>query len=509
MSPKRPSTRLICPLISPTIHQMRAEMATAASLGAEMLELRLDYLQDVPTAENLHALLDDTPLEVIVTCRPERQGGKFRGDETQRLAILEASAQYEPAYIDIEMDVPADRAPRTRTIRSHHDLAGWPRDIDAIAAELEQTDAAVTKLAFAAQGPQDALRALDLLRSASKPRIALAMGEAGLVSRILAKKLGAFGTFAALSGGAESAPGQPTLEEMKNLYRWDDIGPDTQVYGVIGCPVAHSLSPAIHNAAFAAVGIDAVYLPLLVPDGPEHFAAFMDALRERPWLDWRGLSVTIPHKQNALAYIGAENCDELAARIGAVNTITIDPTGRVRGDNTDYSAAIDALCSAMGIERNGLAGVRVAVLGAGGVARAIVAGLRHCGAAVTIYNRTLSRAEDIARQFDCQAAPLHEAQSANARVLINCTSLGMWPNVETSPVERIPPGIEVVFDTIYNPLRTRLLSQAQRAGCVCVDGLEMFVNQAASQFEIWTGRTAPRDVMRRIVTQRLADAAEG
>ena len=184
-------------------------------------------------------------------------------------------------------------------------MVGCPDDLTSVARRLEGSPAEVSKIAFVAAGPADALAALELLRVCRKPMTALAMGEAGAASRLLARKFGAFGTFASLHAGAESAPGQFALAEMRELFRWDSLSPTTSVYGVIGCPVAHSLSPAIHNAAFAAAGLDAVYVPLLVQAGEANFRRFLDALTARPWLDWRGLSVTIPHKENALAYVGA------------------------------------------------------------------------------------------------------------------------------------------------------------------------------------------------------------
>ena len=330
------------------------------------------------------------------------------------------------------------------------------------------------------------------------------MGPAGLASRVLAGKVGSFGTFAALSADSASAPGQPTLEEFRRLYRWADVSGGSAVYGVVGCPVAHSMSPAIHNAAFAAAGIDAVYLPLHLEPGPGHFDRFIDAVLARPRLDWRGLSVTIPHKENALAYVGPQRCDELAVRIGAVNTITFLPDGSLRGDNTDYAAAVDALCAGMGIGRADLAGRRAAVAGAGGVARAVVAALVRYGADVCVYNRTVSRAARLAEDFGCRAAGLDDLPATDAEILVNCTSVGMHPNVDDCLLERIPTSVRVVFDTVYNPPETLLLRRARRAGCACASGVEMFVNQAVLQFEKWTGRPAPRSVMRGVVLERLA-----
>jgi len=499
-------TRLICPLTSADAGAMRRDMLAAAQRGADTVECRLDYLDPPADREQLQRLLQNPPAEIIATNRPVREGGRFRGDEKQRLNLLHEAARCGPGWVDVEREVLGEDAWDAPVILSHHDFAKCPGDLEAIAASLDRSPAAVNKIAFAAAGPEDALRAFDILRASRKPMIALAMGEAGVMSRILAAKFGAFGTFAALTAGAGSAPGQPTLDELKNLYRWEHIGPATGVYGVIGCPVAHSMSPAIHNAAFAAAGLDAVYVPLLIQPGAENFNRFMDALLARPWMDWRGLSVTIPHKENALAYVGADRCEPLARTIGAVNTITIGPDGGLQGHNTDYAAAVDALTCAMGISREQLSGRRVAILGAGGAARAIVAALRHYHAEVTIYNRTLSRAEGLAAEFGARAEPLGAAKDLDAEIVINCTPIGMHPKMDASPLERIPSCAKVVFDTIYNPIETRLLRLAADAGARTVSGLEMFTNQAVAQFEIWTDRPAPREVMRQVVIDRLRAA---
>ena len=497
-------TRLICSLTCETLADMRKAMFAARDAGADAVECRLDYLREPPSATDLAHLLDEAPLEVIVTNRPVDQGGRFSGDQDDRTATLAAAAEAGADFVDVEMSVdPADR-PEAPTILSHHDFDRVPPDLDAIAARMDAAPAAVNKIAFASAGPEDAFRAFDVIRACRKPTIALAMGEAGLASRILAGKFGAFGTFASLQRGAESAPGQPALDAFGGLYRWRDVGADTALCGVIGCPVGHSMSPAIHNAAFTAADVDAVYVPLLIAPGADNFNRFMDALLARPWLGWRGLSVTIPHKEHALAYVGEANCDPLAVRIGAVNTITVAPDGSLRGDNTDYAAAVDALCDCMGIVRADLAGRRVAVLGAGGAARAIVAALVHYGAEVTVYNRTVSRGEQLAAEFPCRAAGRDALASLDAEIVINCTPIGMHPHVEASPLESIPPSVKVVFDTIYNPIETRLLAAARDACARTVSGLDMFVNQAVAQFEIWYPETpAPRDVMRQIVADRL------
>jgi len=506
-------TRIICSLTATSATEMRRDMFAAAAAGADAVELRLDYLQIPPARQEIADLLAGAPVETIVTCRPTAEGGKFRGPESDRLAILANAVRLGADWVDVEAAVTPHYWPASvgRVILSLHDFKRCPPDLDDIAARLDGSEAAVNKIAFAAAEPRDALRAFDVLRNCRKPTLVLAMGQAGLVSRILGGKFGAFGTFAALAHGKESAPGQPTIRELTDLYRVKSLTPASAVYGVIGCPIAHSMSPAIHNAAFAAAGMDACYVPLLIEPGPDDFRRFMDALLARTWMDCRGLSVTIPHKEHALRYVGADNCDSLAVRIGAVNTITIAPDGSLAGDNTDYAGAIDSLVAGMAIAREDLAGRRAAVLGAGGVARAIVAALMHYGCELTVYNRTVKRGRQLAEEFGAAFDGLDNLDRLDAEIVINCTSIGMYPDVDCSPLAplvKIPPCVKAVFDTIYNPVETRLIRQARAAGCAAITGLDMFVNQAVAQFERWTAKPAPRQVMREVVARKLGACNE-
>ena len=500
------TTHLICPLTATTPESMVAAMGQAVAAGATAVEYRLDFLADTPTGADLTRMLTDVPVPTIVTYRPARQGGRYDGDEAARLALLARASELGATWIDVEDDVPLADRPAGATIMSYHNFDSLPADVADRARAIAAQPAAINKLACNVQRPAEAMAMLDLIDATTKPTIALAMGEAGVLTRILAHRCGATGTFGALSAETGSAPGQPTLDEFTRLYRFNRLSAQAEVYGVVGCPVGHSMSPAIHNAAFDALACDAVYLPLLVEPGEASFSRLMDAMTARPQLGFRGLSVTIPHKENALAWVGADCCDELSASIGAINTITLSPDGTVSGTNTDYAAAIDALCSAMDIERAGLAHYRVAVIGAGGEARAIVAALNHYGCAPTIYNRTLSRAQTLADRFGGVALPLDEADSLNAQIVINCTPIGMHPEVDACPLSAIPPMVQVVFDTIYNPLETQLLAMARRAGLKTVSGIEMFVNQAVAQFELWTHRDAPRNVMRTVVLERLGQS---
>jgi shikimate dehydrogenase len=263
------------------------------------------------------------------------------------------------------------------------------------------------------------------------------------------------------------------------------INGSTELYGIIGKPVSHSLSPAMHNGGFAALGLNKAYLPFEVED----VAGAMVGLRA---LSIRGVSVTIPHKQAVIPYL--DEIEPVAARIGAVNTLVVERR-RIKGYNTDWLGANRALA-----EKMELAGRRVLILGAGGSARAIGFGLLEAGAEVVLASRTPEKGEALARELDCRWLPLSEAGSFSAAALVNATSVGMAPQAEQSPIAReVLHGFEVVMDIVYAPLETRLLREARAAGCQVVDGLAMLLYQGAAQFELWTGRTAPLAVMREIL----------
>jgi 3-dehydroquinate dehydratase/shikimate dehydrogenase len=331
------------------------------------------------------------------------------------------------------------------------------------------------------------------------------MGAAGLITRIIAKKLNSFVTFASIDDKSTTAPGQMTIEQLKTIYRWDSIDSNTRLYGVIGAPVAHSAGPAVHNDCFTDIGENKLYLPLFVEGGKEEFDYFLRHILVRSWLGFRGLSVTIPHKENALNFVEENRgfIEPLAEKIGAVNTIIIGADGSLRAYNTDYMAALDAITSTLGSNAH-LKNLPVAVIGAGGVARAIVAGLSNAGAKITIYNRTVERGEKLAAEFNCDFAGLDDLQSLDAKLLINCTSVGMHPNIDETliPQEYLKKNI-VVFDTVYNPPQTLLLKQAEEKKAKTIDGLSMFINQAAAQFKLFTGKSADTKLMRKTILNYL------
>lgn len=492
---------MICvPIVAPSQERMEREIQFATPL-ADILELRMDY---APEAD-LAALIEKRRKPVIVTCRPEREGGQFKGEESARLAVLQRAIDLGADYVDVELDSVAKlrRGSRTRMIVSRHDFQRVPENLPELHRELVAAGADVAKIACMATSILDNLRIFRLLQSTKHPTIALCMGEAGTISRILGRKYGVFLTFGSVARGKESAPGQVGAAQLRDMYRYKQIGRATAVYGVIANPVGHSMSPAIHNAAFAALNMDAVYLPLKVECDP---AEFVRAFRE---LGVLGYSVTIPHKEGVMAAL--DELSPLAKRIGAVNTI-VYRKAKLHGTNTDVPAAIGALEEAVAggkkavaeMERSPLAGRRVLLLGAGGAARAVAHGLIEKGADVTVSNRTHDRAVALAGEVGCRALEVSALASAAVDVVVNTTSVGMYPNVHATPLpkEALRKGM-VVFDAVYNPMETRLLREAREAGCRTVGGIRWFVSQAALQFELWTGRPAPRQVMERVVKERL------
>lgn len=507
-------TRLCVPIFVNSVEQAKRDVARAIEAGADIVELRVDTVSDTSLVNEIFVSLK---ADLILTRRPERQGGHSEESDRQRLDWLNEARSEIAAWVDLEAD--AERAALNywflehdarRVILSQHDFKGRPADLTKTFLAMQDSPAAVAKLAWQARSIRDNLEAFELMQAGPKPTIAICMGEAGAISRILAKKFGAFLTFASLDDTSATAPGQLTIHELKSTYRWDALKPSTRVYGVVGAPVGHSMSPAIHNAGFDAIGFDGVYVPLLVQPGYESFKAFMETFRAFAPLDLAGLSITIPHKENALRY-ARENgfeIDALAERIGAVNTYSLsrDATRRAVALSTDYAAILDTITHALAIQRDELMNLRIAVVGAGGTGRTAVAALRHFGALVTILNRTRDRADALAAEFGATALPIESLGEVEADVWINTTSLGMSPNVDASIFDTAMPKLTaqtLAFDTVYNPIETKFLRQAKGHGTKTASGVEMFLRQAAGQFELWTGKPAPIEVMRQIVEARL------
>jgi 3-dehydroquinate dehydratase/shikimate dehydrogenase len=517
-------THLTVPIAANNLDEAQQQIKVAITAGAEMLEMRVDYIEalSVDIVKKLIAgykEINDKRPPIIVTCRDKRQGGAIEYSNHLRIDVLIAALKAGAEFIDIEYEnfsstdsqekirLALSHSSKGRLILSAHDFDGKFADINKLYRGISTIcPGSIPKLVYKANHINDCFEAFDLLHKTSSERIVFCMGQAGLISRILAKKLGSFVTFASIDGENATAPGQLNIKELKGLYRYDYIRDDTELFGVIADPVGHSLSPTIHNASFAEMKMNRLYLPLLVQGQQQEFDKFLNNIILRKWLNFRGLSVTIPHKHNALNFAKKNQgfVEPLAEKIGAVNTLIIRSDGKVKAYNTDYTASLDAIISGMKIKKADLKELPVTVIGAGGVARAIVAGLSDARAKITIYNRTVEKVEKLAGEFKCEYAPLDELNEIDAKLLVNCTSIGMYPNVDATPVpkELLKRGT-AVFDTVYNPAETLLLKEAKKKRTKRIDGVSMFVNQAMAQFELFTGSKGDAKLMRETVIESL------
>lgn len=489
---------MICVSIARTRHKMvMAEHQALAQRGAKLVELRVDWIARAP---DVPRLLKDRPTPVVVTCRRREDGGKWAGSEAERQTVLRTAIISGADYVDLEDDI-AKSVPRygkTKRIISHHDFKTTPDNLEEIWAEMSEMNPDIIKLVTTANAPSDCVRLLKLVSESKIPTIGFCMGEFGIPSRILCGKYGAPFTYAAFSAEREIAPGQLTFKQMTEIYRYDSITRDTKVFGVLGDPIGHSLSPVLHNAAMQQIGFDGVYLPIRVTR--DHLSQMLDDFQ---WLDVQGYSVTIPHKEAVLAKY--PQCEEIVSQIGAANTLfRVD--GQWQSDNTDLSAAIDSLQLALQ-PGDSLDGKRIVMLGAGGVARAIGLGVTRRGAVLTIASRTADRAKALAESLGCRHITWENRGSEFADILINCTPVGMYPAINETPFQSNWMRDEmIVFDTIYNPENTLLLKEAREHRCRTVSGVEMFVRQAAAQFTRFTGQPGPLEMLKETLRTSISAA---
>jgi 3-dehydroquinate dehydratase/shikimate dehydrogenase len=478
----------ICVSITDETTEGVVERMQALEGVADLFEIRADLVLDL----DLLTILRAKTRPLVLTCRPESEGGRWPDDDhNRRLALLEGVKRgYD--YVDIEhrsglLDVMMEKAGRGLIV-SHHDFQSMPADLDGLYAAMRDQGADIVKIAVTPRSIADVGRLLDLARrvgaGGGPPLVPIALGAAGMASRILSGRYGAPFTYASTSAGAESAPGQVPAAIMANLYRAGSISAATRAYGVLGSDVGRSLSPILHNRAFEARGIDAVYVPLQAA----RLDAFLEAL---PALALSGFSVTRPYKVEIVPFL--HEIEERAAVCGSVNTVTVQPDGTLRGSTTDGLGLLASLKKRVDVK-----GRAVVILGAGGAARSAALSLANKGASVTLLARDPASAAAAAKLVGCGAGPLTEAGRRPWDVLVNATPVGSGALAAESPLPaRLHRPGSVVLDMVYDPLETRLLREARAAGCTIIDGLEMLVAQAVAQFETWTGVEAPVDVMRK------------
>ena len=468
-----------------------------------LVELRLDGYGDLGIAE-LDQVLDIFSPNVVVTYRHPQEGGK-RPDvsDTVRLGFLQHAARRGAAYVDIEARTPRGQFQKhgSKLILSHHDFEGTPPAEQLIRQWESMRSAAgvdVVKIACAPKKIHESAALLKLLVHARDARsrqstIALGMGEAGFWTRVVGPLFGSPLTFARGTAVSGTAPGQPHWRDLDGLYRFRKIEPGWPVYGVIGNPIAHSLSPLLHNTALRQLNLDGVYLPFKVEGDPIEF------VRDFMPLGLRGLSVTIPHKEMVQSL--CSEIDPVAASIGAINTLVYRADGSWWGTNTDALAAASSLETAAG----SLNEKRVLIIGAGGAARAVAFGIKSLGAKIFIINRSHQRAIALADAVGAKAINLSQLSTfPKMDIIVNTTPLGMFPGIEFTPLDKcnIPQG-SIVFDSVYNPRRTRFLRLAEECGSKTLDGTTFFIGQGMQQVKLFTGREPDKESLEKIVLDAL------
>lgn len=487
------TSKLCVVVIAETLDELRRQRDAAAQ--ADMVELRLDRLSRDGSVDVVGALADRrTP--VIVTCRPTWEGGYFQGSEETRRHILRDALREGAEYVDVEWRAGFDEivkgADQRRVVLSSHDFDGVPPDLTDRARAMRATGVGVVKLAATAHRLSDTVKVLESANALAAPgeSVFIAMGPCGDVSRVCAARFGSAWTYA----GSMAGLGQIGPRALVDQYRFRAVSASTPLFGIVGRPVSHSVSPAMHNAAFGATGLDGVYIALPAAD-IEDFEAFTRAFQPS------GVSVTIPYKIVAAGL--ATRVDPLAKEVGAVNTLRrID--GRWEATNTDVAGFLQPLR-----DRDvPLQGARVAILGAGGSARAVAIASRAAGATVTIHARSAEKASGLAEELVQVSVGAWPVPRDSWDVLVNCTPVGMYPHVDASPLDSGAFEAHAggtVYDLVYNPQQTCLLQAAARAGCQTIGGLEMLVAQAQDQFFFWTGVRPDATVMRAAALARLAE----
>ncbi len=467
--------------------------------GESFFEFRLDYLASPELGvEAIRTFLAAHPdCTILATCRRHQNQGRYNGSIEEQVAILAAAIEAGARAVDLEIESAENVAARLELLRgkaklivSYHNFEATPAT-ETILRRMQKVSADAYKVVTTARKPSDNMRVLGLSKSHPRvPIIVLAMGEAGFATRVLSTAWGGLYTYAAPMAAEGTASGQVSAKQLRHLYRVEKFTKAAKIYGVIADPVRHSISPNVHNRAFQARRMDAVYLPFLVH--PPQLKDFFELADKLPI---SGFSVTIPHKQKILRYL--EIVDPLARRIGAVNTVW-KKAGKWRGTNTDAEAVTGPLSKCIRLAKS-----TVLVVGNGGAARSAAFALIESGTKVSIVGRNPDRVRALAKA--CGAEPLLKEQ-AEARMfdaLVHATPMGMSPHVDECYFDGTIPA-ELVFDMVYNPLQTLLAKRSAAQGRTFIPGIQMFLNQAAQQFEIWTGETAPRPVMEKAAMEALA-----
>jgi 3-dehydroquinate dehydratase/shikimate dehydrogenase len=469
-----------------------------AEAGEQFLEFRLDFLDNPRKgAEAVATFLAEFPdCTLLATCRRHQNHGKFNGSIEEQFAVLDAAVSSGAHAIDIEIETAEaahDRLHhfrgRAQLIISYHNFEATP-PMDTVVNRMLKLPADAYKVVTTARKPSDNVRVLAAAKALPKQKlVVLAMGELGFPTRVLSPVFGGVYTYAAPMCADGTAAGQVGAKYLRHLYRVEKLRKSAKIYGVIADPVRHSISPAVHNRAFQSRRLDAVYLPFLVTP-----ACLRDFFVMAERLPLAGFSVTIPHKQKIIRYL--DTVDPLARRIGAVNTVW-RKAGKWRGTNTDAAGVTGPLSRLLRLQ-----GSSVLIVGNGGAARGAACALNDAGAKISVVGRNPDRVRALAKFANAEALLREQLAGRKFDAVVHATPLGMFPHINECFFDGDIPG-EVVFDMVYNPMETVLLKRAREQGKTPVPGLEMFIEQAVRQFEIWTGDTAPRAVMQKAAVEAL------
>jgi 3-dehydroquinate dehydratase/shikimate dehydrogenase len=491
----------VCVAITGSTVAEMTHRADAMLRENRFLEFRLDYLNNPLTAlpKLKHFLEERSDVVVIATCRRTESGGRFVGEVREQLEVLEKASLSGFHIVDMEIES-AERLKEAELDRlrsrgaalliSYHDFAAT-KDLDTALDRILPFAPEFIKIVSTAKTLTDNVRMMRLLELHSDRvnLIGICMGEAGVISRVLGPRSGSVFTFASAGVGEETAPGQITSRTLSEVYRIQHLDRATRVYGVAGAPVRHSLSPLMLNAAFRRETVNSVFLPLETKKLPD----LLNLMREVPL---HGLAVTMPLKEEILPHLA--KTDAISTRVGACNTIVRAADGKLYGFNTDVGAILHPL-----ERRLSLKGARVLVLGAGGAARAAVFGMADKGAEVFILNRSAETAQQLARQAKAKTIKRDQVAKSRFDVILNATPAGMHDVKLQSILEPEELNARLIFDLVYNPVDTPLIRMAREKNIPVITGVEMFVEQGARQFEIWTGKPAPEEEMRRVVIHAL------
>lgn len=489
-------------LCAKTAAELAEKIERAAPL-ADVIEIRFDCAAPEQLDECVAVALA-AKAEVLATFRPKNEGGFRDINDDKRLDFWNQGNELAFWGADLEEDlinVTRDASWGNRIV-SFHDFSGTPSELEAIYERLAATGANIIKIAVQVNQITDAIPLWKLLERAfaeNTKLVPIAMGEAGKWTRILGLAHGSPLAYASLEESSGTAPGQITAADLIDVYRVKELSRESRVFGLIAGDTSYSMSPYIQNAAIKAVGIDAVFVPLQIADIEEFFQRMVREGSREVDLNFRGFAVTNPHKRAVIDVL--DSIDETAEAIGAVNTIFHD-SGKWVGTNTDAEGFIAPLKERFG----SLSGANVAVIGAGGAARACIYALRREGANVTVLARDPEKAKPLAEKFGAKVMKLDgNSVLGKPDILVNTTPLGTRGEHENeTPVsaENLS-GIKLVYDLTYNPRETRLLKEASEAGCETLDGLEMLIRQAAAQFKIWSGLEADTAAIRTAAIKRL------